>query len=666
MFKSIIARRTALSIFAVLVLGFAIFIFIEYRQSKVDILSSIASGRQESIKNGMLFVQDYFDSRIKYVERIADELQKVYDMGDEIVGKKIQEAFAYSPFDAVFLGYENDVHLVTVEQIYDGRVVIMTPQKDNFDSRTRAWYKGGKSTMNVGFSDPYTDITTKKLAVVIYKPIINNGAVVAVLGVNVFLDEMQRNFLNLKTTESSSIFLTDDKNHLVSHSNPNLVMSDDPEIASLLNFFREVSQKTPNTPTDVITYNLNNDDRLAVCMSENGWMLCSGNSLNDYAEVFKDLIIRQTSLSIIFVLVVMIAIVLVVSFNLRNLPAIQEGILNFFAYLNFKKDSVETLDIKSKDEIGIMAKTLNQNIEITQDFTIKNRHLTQEMTEIARNVGKGNLSVRITSNTPNPILMELKNILNQMLDNLEKNIGSDVNRIQDVFESYKNFDFTARIEDAHGDTEIIANMLGEEICKMLRASLKFGKNLSKHSDKLKESMQTLTQSSHAQANSLEQSSAVIEEISESMQNINVKTQDFSKQADNIREIVGVIKDIADQTNLLALNAAIEAARAGEHGRGFAVVADEVRKLAERTGSSLAEIETNINALLQSTQDVSESIKEQTQGLQQINEAIAMLGDSTQENANVADSTNNVALSINEVVNEILVDAKSKRFEAFSS
>jgi len=127
----------------------------------------------------------------------------------------------------------------------------------------------------------------------------------------------------------------------------------------------------------------------------------------------------------------------------------------------------------------------------------------------------------------------------------------------------------------------------------------------------------------AKVNKEELSGAVhyLDEANESIVHLNSKIQQsvsteielarrmeqLSNEAGEVKNVLTVISDIAEQTNLLALNAAIEAARAGEHGKGFAVVADEVRKLAERTQKSLAEINSTINVIVQSISESSETM-----------------------------------------------------------
>jgi methyl-accepting chemotaxis protein len=127
------------------------------------------------------------------------------------------------------------------------------------------------------------------------------------------------------------------------------------------------------------------------------------------------------------------------------------------------------------------------------------------------------------------------------------------------------------------------------------------------SRKAKEEITTANNSLDNAKQSIMTMTSLVKDNSEKEIELSEKLNQLSKDTDQVKDILEVISDIADQTNLLALNAAIEAARAGEHGRGFAVVADEVRKLAERTQKSLAEIQATINVVIQSITDAAQEM-----------------------------------------------------------
>ncbi|EAH7187673.1 methyl-accepting chemotaxis protein [Campylobacter lari] len=430
---------------------------------------------------------------------------------------------------------------------------------------------------------------------------------------------------------------------------------------AIKSFVKEV-KAAPNTPADLIKYTLKGDQRVAVCLNTaNEMMLCSANSLKDYDDVFDKLLVTQIIFGVIFVIVIIAILGGMIDHFLKKIIIIQNTLKSFFDSLNYKKkmDLME-ISLKGNDEFSVIAREISQSIVNTQNNLHKDQEAVAESVQKVKEIERGNLSARIDKNPINPQLVELKNILNDMLDVLEEKIGSNINELDRVLDSYKALDFSTHVQNAKGNVEVTTNVLGEEIKKMLVSSSTFAKELTLQSVKLEESMQKLVDGTHSQSQSLEKSIHAVDQINISMQNVGDKTKEVATQADNIKEIVNVIKDIADQTNLLALNAAIEAARAGEHGRGFAVVADEVRHLAEKTEKSLGEIEANVNILVQSVNDVSSSMQEQTQSITQINDAIVNLESVTKENVEIANFTNEATKAVGNISQSILKEVESKK------
>ncbi len=161
-------------------------------------------------------------------------------------------------------------------------------------------------------------------------------------------------------------------------------------------------------------------------------------------------------------------------------------------------------------------------------------------------------------------------------------------------------------------------------------------------------------------NSKKQMDAMLVKIEESVKIENDFAQRLARltnEAEMVKSVLSVIGDIADQTNLLALNAAIEAARAGEHGRGFAVVADEVRKLAERTQKSLSETDATISTIVQSIVDASEQMSINSKNIEELGEISETVGETIKLSSQIMNDTRD---AINDLYDGSTANAKEAK------
>jgi len=655
-------------------------------------------------KNTSGFINEYLNSKIDLLKSSAFQISKLdQDTQRERVRDMLIFAKDAGKFGSVYVGYANNGLMTR----WSGRDTQFP--KDSYDPRTRPWFKSGASTQKTGITEPYIDSATKKLTISIYAPILRAGQVIGVVSSDIFLDTIIKTVLDVNIGESGLAYIISKEGKILIHKN-NKLLKKQSEV------FKNLSSNKEN---DFKIINLNGSDKLVAysLIKPAKWTLVLELDKAKAFEKIDNELFILVILSSLFLIITIVFLIIYLNKTLSPLKDVQDGIINFFEYLKGNISKVEKLKVTSNDEFYTMAVEVNKGIEAVQLTLENDKEVIRNVTEVVNKVISGSLTNRINSSTNNKAVQELVDVLNKMMENLESTIKHSLN----VLTQYQNNDYRAKT--ALVCTAEMADLmngidnLGSTVSSMLIENKKNGMELESSSNILQAGVSSLMDTSNTQAEQLKVTSTslsdVTDNIRDNMKNINSMSsyaselttsvekgeslaRDTNQSMDEINEQVNAINDsievidqIAFQTNILSLNAAVEAATAGEVGKGFAVVAQEVRNLASRSAEAAHEIKSlvekatskansgkkiasnmidgysDLNTSIQKTitliNNVTDASKDQQLNIETINQSINDIDKQTEHNVKIVNDVEVIAIKTSDVATSIVEDLNSKKF-----
>jgi methyl-accepting chemotaxis protein len=432
----------------------------------------------------------------------------------------------------------------------------------DFDPTSRPWYKEAiENDGKVTFSDPYVDMGSGQITVSISKSIKKNGEIVGVVALDINFSEAGKSLSEIKVGEEGYAILLDKKGTILTHPDKKLVGTD---TFAKLPVWNEVKK----TGEGFSEYQYSGEDKFAVYTRSpiTGWTVLGTMETSELDNDIRSIIVTLIVLLIIIGAAASVLSILIAKSLTVNINKIKDVMTK-----TSKGDLTETIDVKSSDEIGALAK----------DFNI----MLDSISNILRSVETSSQTVLETSSN---------------LTAMTEETTASVSEVSRAIGEISN----GAVEQASSTQEIASEM--EELAGGLDIITKSTNDM----DEVSSDTKNLSNKGLEVVKLLMSKSIETKDTTQSVADI---VEDMSKNTEEINKISDTITQITAQTNLLALNASIEAARAGETGRGFAVVADEIRKLAEQSKISTEEIKRIVDNI-RGKSNVAVQAMEQAKGI----------------------------------------------------